>query len=97
MIEALILIYVALGAAVILTLAAVTGVKSFNAARLQRKALSYLRRAEDGTLYVIDPESGALHRLDDQLVKRIVGEQKGVTGRQQKKIRLRVRQALGAH
>lgn len=61
-----------------------------------QKALSYCRRAADGTIYVTDPQTKTVHRLDDLLVKRVVGETPTITPRQQKRVRRQVRQALGA-
>jgi hypothetical protein len=87
-----------LGGVMALAVAAVAMVAALLRARATRKkALSYLRRAKDGNVYVIDPQTGTLHRLDDQIVKRLLGDQPQATPRQQKKIRRQVRQALGAH
>jgi hypothetical protein len=61
-----------------------------------RKALSYCRRDADGNLYVMDPQKGTMHRLDDLMLKRALGPAPDRTPRQQKKVRRRVRQALGA-
>lgn len=67
-----------------------------DAERTRTEALSYVRVGRGGTRYAVDPQTGTLHRLDDLLVKYAIGERPDVTPRQHRKIRRRVRQALGA-
>lgn len=63
--------------------------------RTVSKALSYCRRDADGVLYVMDPQKGTWHRLDNILAERAAGKSEA-TPRQRKKIRRQLREVLGA-
>lgn len=89
-------VYALGGSLALLAVVVLSTVAALRAKRRHEKLLSFLRRAEDGTLYVQDPETGTLHRLDDQLVKSVVGERAELSPRQHRKVRRQVRHALGA-
>lgn len=96
MIDILEILYVTFAILTLLYVFLATWTKAQIARRDRARALAHLRKVEDGTIYVRDPQTHTLHRLDDLLVKHVAGDSPSVTPRQQKKIRRQVRQALGA-
>lgn len=71
-------------------------VARIRAQREHKKALSYLRKSEDGEVYIVDPQTQALHKLTDLIEKRIVPGGDHRSPRQRKKAQRRVKAALRA-
>jgi hypothetical protein len=96
MLETLINVYGAVSVLALLAVAVHRGLGTLRRRAELRKALQFCRRAADGTVYVTDPQTGTAHRLDDLLSKRVLGDRPSVSSRQQRKVRRRVQQLLGA-
>lgn len=80
----------------VLAIAGVATYRAISARIHQDKCMSYVRRAEDGTLYAIDPQTKEMHKLEigiDGHV-RLAERFREVSPRQRKRIRQGIRRAI---
>lgn len=59
-----------------------------------RKAFSYCVRSATGEIYVTDPQTGTVHKLQDLIAQRIAPGKDARTPRQKKRARRQLRRVL---
>lgn len=85
MIETLINIYSAVSLAALVIVALTKGISETRRRRRLRELARHMAKDASGTLYIRDPQTGALHRLDEQLIKRVAGRRANVSTRQRRR------------